>query len=148
MYKRILAATDGTALSAGAVDHAIGLAHATGAGLVAVHVVPDYPMSYFIEGGVTIAPAELQRIESSWTDKGQATVDAVCARAAAKGIQARGVVLRSDRVGETLVAAARKHKCDLIIMASHGRKGLQRVPLGSETQYVLAHAQTPVLVLR
>jgi nucleotide-binding universal stress UspA family protein len=148
MYKHILIATDGSDLSAKAVSHSIALAGATGADLTALHVVPDYPMSYFIEGSVAIAASDLERIERSWTEKGQATVDAICADAAGKGVPAHGIVVRADRVGETVVAAARKHKCDLIIMASHGRKGLQRVLLGSETQYVLAHAEVPVLVLR
>ncbi|WP_298924287.1 universal stress protein [uncultured Ramlibacter sp.] len=148
MYQSILVATDGSDLSDKAVSHAIGLAAATGAALLALHVVPDYPMSYFIEGSVAIAAVDLERIERSWTEQGQATVDAICAAAAAKGVQARGIVLRADRVGETVVATARKHQCDLIVMASHGRKGLQRVLLGSETQYVLAHAQAPVMVLR
>jgi len=147
MYKRILVATDGSALSAKALRHAIGLAQATGAALVVAHVVPDYPMSYFVEGAVALMPDELERIERSWAEKGQATVDAACAKAEAKGVQARGVVLHSDHVGESLVAATRKHKSELVVMASHGRKGLQRVLLGSETQYVLAHSQAPVLVL-
>ena len=58
------------------------------------------------------------------------------------------MVVKSDRVAEAIIGAARKNKCDLIVMASHGRKGLQRVLLGSETQHVLTHGATPVLVLR
>jgi nucleotide-binding universal stress UspA family protein len=51
-------------------------------------------------------------------------------------------------VAESIVAAAKKHKCDLIVMASHGRKGIKRLLLGSETQHVLTHSTLPVLVLR
>jgi nucleotide-binding universal stress UspA family protein len=63
-------------------------------------------------------------------------------------VEARAVVSCSDLVAEAVMGAAKKHECDLIVMASHGRKGLQRVLLGSETQQVLTHSTTPVLVLR
>ena len=75
-------------------------------------------------------------------------VDAVTTAAAKKNVNAKGVLVKSDLVAEAIIAAAKKHKCDLIIMASHGRKGLKRVLLGSETQHVLTHSTTPVLVLR
>jgi nucleotide-binding universal stress UspA family protein len=147
MYKRILVTTDGSSLSKKAVVSAIGLAGATGAELVALHVVPRYPMSYF-EGGVTVTRAEVGRIEKQWAEQGQAMVDAVKEQAAAAGVKARAAIARSDLVAEAITAAARKHKCDLIVMASHGRKGLKRLLLGSETQHVLTHSTVPVLVLR
>lgn len=147
MYNRILVTTDGSSLSKKAVAAAIDLAALSGAELVALKVVPRYPMSYF-EGSIALAPQEIGRIEKQWADEGQAVVDAVKAAAAKKGIKARGVTARSDLVAEAIVAAARKHKCDLIVMASHGRKGIKRILLGSETQHVLTHSHTPVLVLR
>jgi nucleotide-binding universal stress UspA family protein len=58
------------------------------------------------------------------------------------------VTVSSDLVAEAIVSASKKHKCDLIIMASHGRKGIKRLLLGSETQHVLTHSTVPVLVLR
>ena len=58
------------------------------------------------------------------------------------------MVAHSDLVAESILAAAKKHKCDLIVMASHGRKGIKRLLLGSETQHVLTHGNLPVLVLR
>lgn len=147
MYQRILVATDGSTLSKKAVRSALGLASALGAELVALHVVPRYPMSYF-EGNVSITLQEVGRIEKQWATEGQALVDAVQQAAQAEGIRAKAVVARSNLVAEAIMAAAKKHKCDLIVMASHGRKGLKRVLLGSETQHVLAHSSTPVLVLR
>jgi nucleotide-binding universal stress UspA family protein len=56
--------------------------------------------------------------------------------------------MQSDLVAASIMAAAKKHKCDLIVMASHGRKGIKRILLGSETQQVLTHSAIPVLVLR
>ena len=147
MYQSILVATDGSSLSKKAVRSALGLAAALGAELVALHVVPRYPMSYF-EGNVSITLQEVGRIEKQWATEGQAMVDAVQQAAQAEGLRAKAVVTRSNLVAEAIIAAARKHKCDLIVMASHGRKGLKRVLLGSETQHVLAHSSIPVLVLR
>ncbi|MDO9218152.1 MAG: universal stress protein, partial [Lacisediminimonas sp.] len=136
MYKRILVATDGSSLSKKAVRNAIDLAAAVGADLVALYVVPRYPVSYF-EGGVTISMEDVERTEKQWSEKGQAVVDAVQEAAQAEGIKAKAVVVRSDLVAESIIAAVKKHKCDLVVMASHGRKGIKRVLLGSETQHVL-----------
>ena len=147
MYQRILVATDGSALSRKAVRSGIDLAAAVGAELVALYVVARYPTSYF-EGGATISPVDVARIEKQWSDRGQAIVDAVCATAKAEGVKAKAVVARSDLVAESILSAAKKHKCDLVVMASHGRKGLKRLLLGSETQHVLTHGSVPVLVLR
>lgn len=147
MYNRILVATDGSPLSKKAVSAAISLAALTGAELVALTVVPRYPMSYF-EGGMSISPQEVSRVEQAWSDNARQIVDAVTETAMKKGVKAKAVVTRSDLVAEAVIAAASKHKSDLIIMASHGRKGLKRVLLGSETQHVLTHSTVPVLVLR
>ena len=147
MYQRILVATDGSTLSKKAVKGAIGLAAATGAELVALHVVPRYPMSWF-EGAVGISPHDIAKTEKAWTDNAQALLDGVCAQAKTAGVKAKPAISHSDLVANAILAAAKKHKCDLIVMASHGRKGLQRVLLGSETQQVLTHGTTPVLVLR
>ena len=147
MYQRILVTTDGSTLSKKAVRSAIDLASATGASLVALNVVPRYPMSYF-EGGVSISSEDVGRIEKKWAEDGQAIVNAVEKLAKAEGVAVKTAVTRSDLVAESIMAAAKKHKCDLIVMASHGRKGIKRLLLGSETQHVLTHSSVPVLVLR
>ena len=147
MYQRILVATDGSELSHKAVVSAIDLAALCSAELVAISVVPRYPQSYF-EGGMALDTDEMARIEKQWADKGQAVVDAVQKTAADKGVTALAVTVSSDVVSDALIAAATRHKCDLIVMASHGRRGLQRLLLGSETQHVLTHASIPVLVLK
>ncbi|HWP12236.1 MAG TPA: universal stress protein [Ramlibacter sp.] len=147
MYQKILVATDGSTLSRKAVRSAIDLAAAIDAQLVALFVVPRYPISYF-EGGITVSTQEIARTEKQWADEGQAVVDAVQQAAQAKGVKAKPLVAKSDLVAEAIMAAARKNKCDLIVMASHGRKGLKRILLGSETQHVLTHSSVPVLVLR
>ena len=147
MYKKILVATDGSTLSKKAVANAIALAASLGAELVAVKVVPRYPQSYF-EGGLALQAAEVERVEAQWATEGQAIVDAVKKAAEANGVKTKAVTVKSDVVSDAIIAAAKKHKCDLVVMASHGRKGVKRLLLGSETQQVLTHSHVPVLVLR
>ena len=69
-------------------------------------------------------------------------------QAEAKGVKVKAQVMKSDIISDAIIAAARKSKVDLIVMASHGRRGLKRLLLGSETQQVLTHSSVPVLVLR
>jgi nucleotide-binding universal stress UspA family protein len=147
MYERILVATDGSTLSKKAVSSAIALAALTQAELVALTVIPRYPQSYF-EGGLALQAAEVSRVEKQWALDGQAVVDAVQKEAMAKGVKAKAITTKSDLVSDAIIAAVKKHKCDLIVMASHGRRGIKRLLLGSETQLVLTHTHVPVLVLR
>lgn len=147
MYQRILVATDGSTLSKKAVSSAIELAALANAELIALKVIPCYPQSYF-EGGLALQAAEVSRVESQWAEDGQAVVDAVQQAAIAKGVKAKAITVKSDFVSDAVIAAAKKHKCDLIVMASHGRRGIKRLLLGSETQQVLTHSHIPVLVLR
>ena len=147
MYKRILVATDGSALSKKAVQSAIELAATCQAQLIAVQVVARYPKAYF-EGSMPLPTADIARVEKQWLSEAQAVLDVVKAAAKAKGVEAKTVTVKSDLVSDALIAAAKKHKADLIVMASHGRKGIKRLLLGSETQQVLTHSQVPVLVLR
>ena len=147
MYKRILIATDGSKLSNMAVDHAIQLADITGAEVVALKVVPRYPQTYF-EGGVALAAAEVARIEKQWNDEAMEAVNAVKAAGQKMEVKVKPVTVKSDLIAEAIIAAAKRNKVDLIVMASHGRKGIKRLLLGSETQQVLTHSHIPVLVLR
>jgi len=147
MYARILVATDGSSLSKKAVADAIGLAATCGSELVALKVVPRYPQAYF-EGSIPLNAKDVARIEAQWLEEAQAAVDAVKKLAEGKGVKAKAVVSRSDIVSDAIIAAAKKQKADLVVMASHGRKGIKRLLLGSETQQVLTHCHVPVLVLR
>ncbi|MFT7117098.1 MAG: nucleotide-binding universal stress UspA family protein [Rhodoferax sp.] len=147
MYKRILVATDGSTLSKKAVTSAIALAALTGAELVALKVVPRYPQSYF-EGGLALQAAEVSRVEKHWAEDGKAIVNAVQKTALAQGIKTKPITIKSDFISDAIISTAKKNNCDLIVMASHGRRGIKRLLLGSETQLVLTHSHVPVLVLR
>lgn len=147
MYQRILVATDGSPLSEKAVSSAIALAALCKAELIALKVVPHYPQSYF-EGSIPLAVEDVERVEDQWAADAQAVLGAVKAEAEPLGVTAKTVVVKSDLVSEAIIDAAKEYEADLIVMASHGRKGLTRLLLGSETQNVLTHSHTPVLVLR
>lgn len=147
MYKRILIATDGSSLSDKAITHGLELAALSEAAVVALKVVPRYPRSYF-EGGMPIDAADIKRIEEQWSDSAKEMLSRVQTQGKEQGVTVKGVVAKSDLIAEAVISAAKKHKCDLIVMASHGRKGIKRLLLGSETQHVLTHSHIPVLVLR
>ena len=147
MYKCILIATDGSELSDKAVDSGLALAALCGASVVALKIVHRYPRSYF-EGGQPTAADEIKLVEKQWSDAAQVLLDAIQAKGTAQGVKVQTAVVRSELVAEGVIAAAKEHACDLIVMASHGRKGVSRLLLGSETQHVLTNSHIPVLVLR
>ena len=147
MYQKILIATDGSTLSRKAVSSGLQLAALTGADIVVLKVVPRYPVSYF-EGGVALSVDNVADVEKQWADAAMAVVDKVKDAAVAEGIRAKAMTVSSDFTAEAIINAAKKHKCDLIVMASHGRRGMKRLLMGSETMHVLTHSHIPVLVLR
>ncbi|MEJ8813286.1 universal stress protein [Variovorax ureilyticus] len=148
MYERILVATDGSELSELAVNSAIDLALLTQAELVAVKVVHHYPASYF-EGSIMLSQSEVSHLREQADSEAQRVVDAVKEKAASRGVKsARAIVMQAELISEAIIEAARVHHCDLIVMASHGRRGIKRLLMGSETLHVLTHSHTPVLVLR
>ena len=147
MFTRIMLATDGSKLSQKAVKSAIDMASKFNAELVAVKVIPRYVQTYF-EGSFTVADIDVKSIEAQWAAGAQQVLDKIATSAAAKGVIVKTSVIKSDDISDGLVKAANKMKVDLIVMASHGRKGIKRLLLGSETQNVLTHSEVPVLVLR
>ncbi len=146
MYKRILIATDGSKLSNKAVTSGIALAASLDAEIVAFMAVTRYPQAYY-EGAVVLAPKEIARIEKETRNNAQFVVDQIREEAHEHDVKAKTALGRGP-VAESIISAAKKHKCDVIVMASHGRKGFKRILLGSETLDVLTHSHIPVLVLR
>lgn len=147
MYKRILVATDGSELSSKAVEHAIALAKIHGSELVALKVthlrVEDHWDGQIARNASSDVEQDKQRAAIS-----QTIVDRVKDAATAAGVTATAITERSNFIADTVIEVATKRNCDLIVMASHGRSGLARVLLGSETQHVLTRSTIPVLVLR
>ena len=147
MYKRIMVATDGSHLSQKAVDSAIEMAVQFKAELLAVNVVPHYIQTYF-EGSFAVSDVDSKKIEEQWVQTAQKVLDKVEVQAKAKGVVTGTKVVKSDDIAHGLMDQANHYKADLIVMASHGRKGIKRLLLGSETLAVLTHVKIPVLVLR
>jgi nucleotide-binding universal stress UspA family protein len=146
MYQRILIATDGEVLSKKAVTAGITLAAALQADIVAYTVLAKYP-HWNYEKGMMMTHAEAENFENQRSLAAQAIVEAVQEEAQRHHVKATALTGRGA-IAESIIHAAKKHHCDLIVMASHGRKGIQRVLLGSETMDVLTHSHIAVLVLR
>ena len=147
MYKNLLVATDGSKLSDKALVHAISLARAVGAKLTAFYAAPDYPMPAYADG-VVYEPVSRREYARLATEDAEKILDAAAAKAAAAGVDCKTAFAIASAPWEAILAAAKKHKSDAIVMASHGRRGLSAVLLGSETQKVLTHSKLPVIVVR
>ena len=150
MYKNILVPTDGSKLSAKAADEAIKLAKAFGAKITFMHVMPDYKKvlseTFAVPAGLS-APVQ-KKYQGEAAAYSKKIIDRVCEDVAAKGINCAGVSVVGDAPYESIIKQAGKSKADVIVMASHGRKGLQGFLLGSETTKVLVHSKIPVMVVR
>ena len=145
MFKSILLPTDGSQLSERATETAVKFAQLNGAKLVAISVVQPFPLVPMSEA-VVIPDATV--FDKHADEYARNCLDRVAAAAQAVGVPFEGVMAQSATPYEEIVKAAEQHHCDIIMMASHGRKGLNKLFLGSETQKVLAHPTLPVLVLR
>ena len=147
MYKKILVTTDGTKLSKKAIIHAMRLAQLSQAELLILKVIPVMIQAYFDEG-IVLRQNEIDRIEKSWQDDAHSVVDKFCAVAKKLRINARPIVYKSDVIYRGILDIADDNQVDLIVMSSHGRQGIKKFLLGSETQNVLVHTSIPVLILR
>lgn len=145
MYKKILVPTDGSELAGQAVAAAIDYARVGGASIVAFSVAQPYPLLPAVDGAMMIDPGidstELQQLA-------QQAVDEVARAAKAAGVACETHTSLSFLPYEEIIRAADDFKCDVIFIASHGRRGLSRLLAGSQTQKVLAYSHVPVLVLR
>jgi nucleotide-binding universal stress UspA family protein len=144
MYKRILFPTDGSEITAKAVQTALGMAKLTGAELNVLAVKEPFPYSAISE----MQPVPPQEFFDAQERVASARVTAVTDAASAVGVRAVGHTVEALHPWEAILDHARTQECDLIVMASHGRRGMSALLLGSETQKVLTHSTLPVLVVR
>jgi len=148
MYKHIMLPIDGSELSDRAVKEGVAFAKSIGANLTVIHVISHYYVA--IEEGA--ASTELRAIEKDHEEmskKGARKIlDKVENLAKAEGVRCEGVVVVGDQPYQEIIDNAAARNCDLILMASHGRRGLEGLVLGSETVKVLTHTKIPVLVVR
>ena len=145
MFKHILFPVDGSAGSRAIVKKCIALARENGARLTALHVIPQFHvLSYQPE--MLVDTPELYRKDSE--QQARALLADVEAEAKELGVACEALFQWGDHPYEAIVQLAADKECDLVCMASHGRKGVKGLLLGSETQKVLTHCQVPVLVYR
>jgi nucleotide-binding universal stress UspA family protein len=148
MYKHILLPTDGSELSAKAVKLAIQFAKSIGAKVTALNVTAAYPFVALEDSSVRIPASIKKQFHEEAAEGSMRMLDKVKATAGAAGVDCYGVSVHSGVPYDAIIKQAKKLKCDLIVMASHGRKGLAGVLIGSETVKVLTHSTIPVLVVR
>lgn len=147
MFRRIVVSTDGSPRSNRAIKSAAALARICGASLTIFHAIPAYRTPYYAEGMSFAWPSETQYLKG--TDREAAKLLARARALAAKqGVAATMAQAHSNDTSLAIVAAAGKARADLVVMASHGRKGVEKLLLGSETQRVLARTRIPVMVVR
>lgn len=147
MYKHILVPTDGSKLSVKAAKQAVKLAKLLGARLTAFYAAPDFSSTYYGDGYILRAPSAEAQTEALHKQARQ-FLSLIEVEAAVEKVPCTAMHTVSDSPYEAIIDAAKKSKCDLIMMASHGRRGLAALVLGSETQKVLLHSKIPVLVCR
>lgn len=147
MFKKILVPTDGSDLSKRAIYAAVEFAHANGSEIIAISVAEPYVYGTFAEGSIAI-PMGPSLYEERAQQLAQQYVEKVAQLARARNVPCRTMMAKSFKPYEEIIEAAKRFHCDVIFMASHGRKGLNRLFVGSETQKVLAYSTIPVLVFR
>ena len=148
MFKHILVPTDGSRLSAKAVKTAAKLAKQIGARLTGVYVIPPYVPPMYGEAAIYVPEISPKRYKDLSEKEAKKALAVVEIEAKTAGVACRIGWLTADQAWEGIVKQARSKKADLIVMASHGRRGLSGLLLGSETTKVLTHSRIPVLVCR
>jgi nucleotide-binding universal stress UspA family protein len=146
-YSHLLVPVDGSDLSEQAVSGAVDLARTLGARITFFHAEPGLPVA--LAGlGEQVDPRTLDMLVSASRQQTQEILAAACRSAEAAGVQAERRSELNPLPHEAIVGAAAQVGADLIVMASHGRRGLSALLLGSETQKVLINSPVPVLVVR
>lgn len=147
MFKHLLVPTDGSALSQDAVARAVSFAKEAGARITLFYARPQASPAYAGMGAISsphLTQELLERLDGASGD----ILDAAEKLARDAGVPCHRLVSVGSRPYELIIQAAEANGCDLIFMASHGRKGINALLLGSETHKVLTHSRVPVLVYR
>ena len=147
MFKHLFVPTDGSELSRQTVQRAIAFAKEADARITAFFAKPEYPIAYFGEGALIdpTTPEKFAEMADQQAAEYLGEISELCAQA---GVDCTTTSATSDIPYEAIIHAAEAAGCDLIFMASHGRRGISGFLLGSETNKVLTHSKIPVLVYR
>lgn len=144
MFRRILVPTDGSEITMKAVSTAVGLAKTMGAQLYTISVKEPFPYSAISE----MQPTPPQEFFDAQERIAAKRVAAVVEAAKAEGLDCQAHTVEALHPWEAIIDHAKQQGCDLLVMASHGRRGVSALLLGSETQKVLTHSAIPVLIVR
>ena len=145
MFAHVLLPTDGSKLSEDTIRKGVQLAKSMKARVTGLCVVPK--LHFYTYDSET--PGEIrEKAEKECRTMAEAHLGFIRKAAEEAGVPCQMVSATDDQPYEAIISAAEKHACDLIMMASHGRRGVKAVLLGSETQKVLTHSKVPVLVFR
>ena len=144
MYRSILIPTDGTEITAKAVSTAVELARALGARLSTITVKEPFPYSAISE----MQPIPPQEFYDAQERIALKRVKEVVDVATGAGLACEAFTVEAQHPWEAILDHAKAQECDLIVMASHGRRGVGALLIGSETSRVLTHCNLPVLVVR
>ena len=143
MFKSILIATDGSELAEKAVENGVALAKSLSAKITGLTVAPMFPHYMFDTGFSKSAEFDVQAQKQS-----RIALESVERKASAAGVPCQTIAVGSDHVHEAIIEAAEARGCDLIVMASHGRRGLKKFLLGSQASEVLTQSTVPILICR
>ena len=146
MFKHILVPTDGSLFSQRAVEKAVAFAREAGAKVTAFYAKEK--MHVYMMGGEEVMMPSVERFAEIAEHEALSALQYVDARCRDGGVACTTLSLECNHIYEGIIAAAEQNGCDLIFMASHGRRGLDALLLGSETAKVLTHTKIPVLVYR
>jgi nucleotide-binding universal stress UspA family protein len=144
MFKHILVPVDGSDTAQAAVSKAAGLAQAFGSRVTAIYVIDPYP---FTGLGSDLAYGQAEYLTAAAAEAKEST-EAAHATLAQAGVSDEIRVVEAHNVWRGIIDTAREVGADLIVMGSHGRRGLEKLVLGSVAQSVLTHAPLPVLIVR
>ena len=145
MFKNILIPTDGSDLAAKAVEQGVLFAKEIGAKITAVTVTEPFHLLSVEPSQLEYTPIEYEKHSKAHAEK---VLGVVSTAAKSAGVVCETLHVEHDQIYQAIIDAAEARRCDLIVMASHGRRGVAAVVLGSETVKVLTHSRIPVLVYR
>jgi nucleotide-binding universal stress UspA family protein len=145
MYQHILLPVDGSPLSEMAARHCLTFARETGAQVTAYHARPEFQV---ITYRTEMLSDSREAFEQDSQAQAQRVLKFVTDKAEAEGVRCKGITTVTSHPWQGILQTANEQGCDLVFMASHGRRGVAGLLLGSETQKVLTHSKIPVLVQR
>lgn len=147
MYEHLLVPIDGSSLSDKAIEHSLGLAKMLGASVTGFTAEPPLPQLLMDQAAVSYDVATFQEHDKRCEAHAREMLNAFAEKAKLAGVPFDGQFAITDNVQQSIVDTAQKQRCDLIVMATHGRHGLDALIHGSLAKSVLAHSQVPLLIL-